>query len=121
MLVGLPGSGKTTWIKNYQWVRPTRVLASDTIIENVASQYGYTYDQVFKELISFADKVFWCGLREACAYGTDIIVDRTNLSLSSRKKVLDIVKCQTYTPGNTSSNGRVVCLSDSSGGFRNDR
>jgi GTPase SAR1 family protein len=47
VLVGPPSVGKSTWIKNtFQDVEPY-IINRDDIAENVASEYGWTYDDMF--------------------------------------------------------------------------
>lgn len=101
ILVGLPGSGKSTWVSNQPMFQAYTdysryvgtaavVVSSDDVIENVASQYGLLYDEAFADLAKFADTVFWQTLERYIAYGRDIIIDRTNLTKASRKKIIDI-------------------------------
>lgn len=46
VLVGPPSVGKSTWIKNTFEEKPY-VINRDDIAEKVASEYGYTYDDMF--------------------------------------------------------------------------
>jgi hypothetical protein len=47
VLVGPPSVGKSTWIKNtFQDVEPY-IINRDDIAESVASEYGWTYDDMF--------------------------------------------------------------------------
>ena len=71
ILAGVPASGKSTWtahrrVENVFKRGHEVVLSTDKIIEEVAQLYGYTYDQAFKELIGFAEKVMWDAATE-CA------------------------------------------------------
>lgn len=38
ILIGVPGSGKSTWIKSSEYRNVSRVLSSDDIIESVAQK-----------------------------------------------------------------------------------
>ena len=91
-LVGVPAAGKSTWMKNQDWVDDTCIISTDTIIEEVASEYGMTYDEAFKNLIGFAEQVMWNDLKLAAEDGDPIYIDRTNLTAKGRKKFIDYLK-----------------------------
>ena len=90
MLVGLPGTGKSTWISESGfWAHPvTMILSTDNFIETVASGEGKTYSEVFPMAIKAAEKNLEEGLDYAIQAGMNIVWDQTNLSVSSRKKKL---------------------------------
>jgi predicted kinase len=94
ILVGVPGSGKSTWIQEYMPM--ANVMSTDIVIENVAKSYGMTYDEGFKELISFAERVMWRHITLAHMRQEDYVIDRTNLSAKSRKKFIDKLKLHGY-------------------------
>lgn len=94
MLVGVPGSGKSTWIQEYMPM--ANVMSTDIVIENVARSYGMTYNEGFKELISFAERVMWRHITLAHMRQEDYVIDRTNLSAKSRKKFIDKLKLHGY-------------------------
>lgn len=95
MLIGVPGSGKSTWIHNKHGVF-CNVASTDNIITRIASDCGMTYDEGFKELIGFADKVMWRLITSFHMRGMDYIIDRTNLNAKSRKKFIDKLKLHRY-------------------------
>ncbi len=94
MLVGVPASGKSTWVQEHMPM--ANVMSTDIVIENVARSYGMTYDEGFKELISFADKVMWRHITWSIAEQVDFVIDRTNLSAKSRKKFIDKLKLHRF-------------------------
>jgi predicted kinase len=94
MLVGVPGSGKSTWIQEYMPM--ANVMSTDIVIENVAKSYGMSYNEGFKDLISFAEKVMWRHITLAHMRQEDYVIDRTNLSAKSRKKFIDKLKLHGY-------------------------
>jgi len=94
MLIGVPASGKSTWVQEHMPM--ANVMSTDIVIENVARSYGMTYDEGFKELISFADKVMWRHITWSTAELVDFVIDRTNLSAKSRKKFIDKLKLHRY-------------------------
>lgn len=95
ILIGLPGVGKSTWlydrssIGNLPRNEPYYVASTDDTIETVSWLYDMTYDQGFKNLIGFAESVMWNDLQQAAEEGIKIYIDRTNLSVKSRKKIMD--------------------------------
>ena len=46
VLVGPPSVGKSTWIKN-KFVEEPYIINRDQIVEDVAKEYGWTYDDMF--------------------------------------------------------------------------
>lgn len=94
MLVGVPGSGKSTWrnSKYNKFKDCTAIFSTDDIIEEIALNYGMTYSEIFKDCITLAEKVafhkldIWFKNEH-----TRIVIDRTNMSKKARKKILDKV------------------------------
>lgn len=94
ILIGLPASGKTTYVNNkFESIfEDFHYYSSDQIIENIAIREGKTYDEVFNDSIQFADKMFWYELFLAKNNKSPSIIDRTNLSKKTRKKIIDLLK-----------------------------
>ena len=97
ILVGAPGEGKSTWIKNQSLKDDTYIASTDRIIEEIAREYGMTYDEGFKELIGFAETVMWRHIDRAALFGHDIVIDRTNMSRKGRSKFINHLKNKGYT------------------------
>lgn len=97
ILIGMPASGKSTWINGSLSEDPYYVASTDDTIETVSRLYDMTYDQGFKNLIGFAESVMWNDLQQVVGEGIKIYVDRTNLSAKSRKKFIDFLKPHGYT------------------------
>jgi predicted kinase len=91
MLIGIPGGGKSTWVNDNIFDRNTAVFSTDQIIENTAKAAGMTYNEVFEDSIGEATKIFFSNIVEAAAAGKNMVIDRTNLSKKSRKKILDLI------------------------------
>lgn len=97
MLVGMPASGKSTFIK--QVIEPFFgdksfdfvVISSDNLIEEYAESVGKTYDEVFAEYASTANKMMMENARKAFRKNRDVIWDQTNLTVTSRAKKLRMV------------------------------
>lgn len=87
MLIGVPGSGKTTWIKNNK--KDAVVLSTDDYIERAAEKHSKTYSEVFKDVIGFATDQMEKDLVQAVRNKQDIIWDQTNLTAKTRKAKLN--------------------------------
>jgi predicted kinase len=86
VLVGVPGSGKSTWIRNQIWALGLTVVSTDAFVEQEAQRQGKTYSDVFDDYMPtavklMAEQVVWA--REA---GHDIIWDQTSTTVASRRK-----------------------------------
>lgn len=93
ILVGVPGSGKSTWLRSqYNYY----VASTDNIIEQIAGGFDMTYNEGFKDLINFAEKVMWKELETFAKMGWNIAIDRTNLTAKSRKRFIDFLKPYGY-------------------------
>ena len=96
ILVGVPGSGKSTWMLSQEILDNRYVASTDAIIEQIAGGFNMTYDEGFKDLIKFAEKLMWKELTEFAEAGERIYIDRTNLSVKSRKRYIDFLKPYGY-------------------------
>lgn len=94
ILIGPPAAGKSTWCYNHNGYG--HIISSDDVIEEVAEAFNLTYSECFSTLVDFANMIFWKRLSHISNLGEDFIVDRTNMSIQSRKKIIDIVKQHGY-------------------------
>jgi predicted kinase len=88
MLIGVPGSGKSTWIKNQNFDSNVVIISTDDIIERHAQAQGLTYSEVFQNEIKAATAEMNRNLADAIAKNKDIVWDQTNLTAKSRKPKL---------------------------------
>ena len=92
MLIGLPGAGKSTWMKNSRDERADSIiLSTDSYIEAYAANHGKTYNQVFQDAIKDAEKHMYQSLKQAVDDGKNIIWDQTNLTKKARAKKLAMI------------------------------
>lgn len=92
LLVGLPGTGKTTFISQLNSNGNYIVVSSDAVLERIALEKGTTYDDVWKTHVKYAENEFWSSLEACYREGKNAIVDRTNLSLKPRRRILEMFK-----------------------------
>ena len=95
ILVGVPASGKSTWFSKNK-TASMAPISTDNIIEFMGSLFGFTYDQIFKDSISLAEKIMWKRLEWNAERSNDVVIDRTNLTAKSRKKFIDFLKPYGY-------------------------
>ena len=109
MLVGLPGTGKSTWTDRFKRKHISElneqsfktntpfqynlsVISTDDIIQHIADQHRLTYNQIFDNLTySFAEKLSHKLARFAFDRNDVVIWDQTNLSYKTRGKKLEMV------------------------------
>lgn len=87
-LIGLPGSGKSTYIKNLKLKDKYIVISSDDILDELANTEGLTYSQAFSKYVNHATKEMFRRAEAAIASGENVIWDQTNMSMKNRKKKL---------------------------------
>ena len=91
VLVGLPGSGKSTFLsftRDPDYEDKCFVYSTDNYIESVASAQGKTYNDVFRDVIGEATTEMNRFLGYALQDGIDIYWDQTNMSSKKRIGIL---------------------------------
>lgn len=89
MMVGMPCSGKSTFIEKFSnKFNDYVVISTDNIIEARAKEQGKTYNEIFKDEIKSATKEMNEQLVQAIQNGDNIIWDQTNLTIKSRNSKL---------------------------------
>ena len=83
MLIGVPGSGKSTWIRSRN--HDAVVASTDDKIEAAAAAQGLTYNDVFDAEIKAANAAMREDVKQAVKDKRDIIWDQTNLTAKSRR------------------------------------
>ena len=85
-LIGVPGSGKSTWITQQEWANGIPVLSTDNFVEAYALKEGKTYNEVFKDYMPIAVKLMANQALICQANNLDVIWDQTSVSVVSRRK-----------------------------------
>ena len=91
MMVGAPGSGKSTWINKFvstaldEWV----IISTDSIIEDYATKNGLIYSEAYNKISAKDVKAkFNIQLRQSLNKKLNIILDQTSMTVKSRRKKL---------------------------------
>jgi len=85
-LVGVPGSGKSTWINNQDWAKDIPVVSTDNFVEAYAKEQGKTYSEVFTEYMPIAVRLMANQALVCQANNLDVIWDQTSTTIASRKR-----------------------------------
>lgn len=98
ILVGLPGSGKTTFVNSLLAKYPeTHIASTDNLLEDFAKERGITYSEAFKTNTENLQTKMFEQMGVAINQQKDIIVDQTNMNSKSRKSKIDSLKRHGYT------------------------
>ena len=94
VLVGVPGSGKSTWISNQVWAKDCAYISTDKFVDEHARLTGKTYSEVFDLVMTSAVSMMMDEVISAKKAGKDIIWDQTSTTRKSRKR--KIISLQEY-------------------------
>ncbi len=90
-LIGVPGSGKSTWIQNQDWAKDCVVVSTDNHVEAYAKEQGKTYSEVFTKFMPEAVNLMAQDVIRAREAGKDIIWDQTSVNLKSRTRKFNML------------------------------
>jgi predicted kinase len=85
-MIGVPGSGKSTWIRNQIWALGLTIVSTDAFVEAYAAQQGQTYNQVFGDYMPRAVDLMVQQVVFAREHGHSVIWDQTSTTVASRRK-----------------------------------
>jgi len=85
-MVGVPGSGKSTWIANQDWAQDCVIVSTDEYVERFARRMGKTYSEVFDAVMKRAIRLMMRRVRWAHERNLDVIWDQTSTTVSSRAR-----------------------------------
>jgi predicted kinase len=85
-LVGVPGSGKSTWARNQDWALGLTIVSTDAFVEDYARAQGKTYSEVFEEYMPTAVDLMAKQVVFAREHGHTVIWDQTSTTVASRAK-----------------------------------
>jgi predicted kinase len=90
-LVGVPASGKSTWIKSQDWSSDCVVVSTDEFVEDYAQEVGSTYSEVFDDYMPTAVKLMADKVVRAREAGKDIIWDQTSTTVKTRARKFNML------------------------------
>lgn len=90
VLVGLPASGKSTWVKNFlsSTKKEFVIVSTDDILEKMAIDNNSNYNDMHNSNYKNAEKEMNQIATSAFSNRKNIIWDQTNLSSNKRRKIL---------------------------------
>ena len=91
ILVGVPASGKSTWIRNQEWSKDCALISTDNLVEAYARSVGMTYNEVFDEFMPKAVKLMAEEVVEAREAGRNIIWDQTSCTVKTRARKFNML------------------------------
>lgn len=88
VLIGVPCSGKSTWINNQKWITDCVVVSTDEFVEEYAKSIGKTYSEVFQDYMPTAVNLMSAKVIDARDAQKDLIWDQTSTTINTRAKKL---------------------------------
>lgn len=85
-LIGIPGSGKSTWTNGQDWALTCACVSTDKWVEIYAKEVGRTYSEVFTDFMPTAVDLMAKEVVAAREIGRNIIWDQTSTTIASRAK-----------------------------------
>jgi predicted kinase len=91
VLIGVPGSGKSTWVNDQEWASECAYISTDKYVEEWAESVKKTYSEVFSEYMPIAVAKMAGAVNGARDAGKDIIWDQTSTTIASRKRKFNML------------------------------
>jgi predicted kinase len=90
-LIGVPGSGKSTWVDKQAWAFSFAKVSTDKWVEIYAKEVGRTYSEVFADFMPTAVDLMAKEVVVAREIGRDIIWDQTSTTIKSRARKFNML------------------------------
>lgn len=97
MLIGVPGSGKSTLTEKLLQEQLLEIVSTDALIDKKAREENITYEQSFEKYKNVASTWMKKQLAEIIQKKQSFIWDQTNVVQSARKKKLNLLKVHHYS------------------------
>ena len=90
-LIGVPASGKSTWVSNQDWAKECAYVSTDNYVEAYAKHVGKTYSEVFSLVMTDAVAAMVESVILASSMKQDIIWDQTSTTIKSRARKFNML------------------------------
>jgi len=90
-LIGVPGAGKSTWIKEQIWALGLTVVSTDAFVEDYARECGSTYSEVFEDYMPRAVELMANQVVFAREHGHTVLWDQTSTTVKSRARKFNML------------------------------
>jgi len=90
-LIGVPGSGKSTWATSQEWFTTCEYISTDKHVEAYAEKHGKTYSEVFNAYMPTAVELMVQEVIRARDSNIDIIWDQTSTTVKSRVRKFNML------------------------------
>ena len=90
-LVGVPASGKSTWVSEQEWASTCTYVSTDMYVDRYAESLNKTYSEVFVEFMPEAVNLMCQDVIVAREHGKDIIWDQTSTTVKSRARKFNML------------------------------
>lgn len=92
IMVGVPASGKSSWIRAQKWAKDCVNVSTDFHVEQYAKEKGKTYSEVFDEFMSTAVELMVSDVKNAMEFNQDIIWDQTSTTIATRRRKFNMLE-----------------------------
>ena len=90
-LIGVPGSGKSTWVNSQEWAVDCNIISTDYWVEEEAKRVGKTYSEIFTDYMPRAVELMAQNVVSAREMNNDIIWDQTSTTVKSRARKFNML------------------------------
>jgi predicted kinase len=90
-LIGVPGSGKSTWVAEQDWALTCAHISTDKWVEIYAKEVGRTYSEVFADFMPTAVDLMAKEVVASREMNRDIIWDQTSTTVKSRARKFNML------------------------------
>ena len=90
-LIGVPASGKSTWINSQNWIGGMEYVSTDHHVHAYAKEQGKTYEEVFKDYMPTAVDLMAAEVVAAREAGRDVLWDQTSTTVKSRARKFNML------------------------------